>query len=111
MSATHATRKEKRTYWLQKISEWKSSGQSQTHYCKSHELNPHVFIYWKRKFDQELKSQPPLVPVKIVSQISPQRIAEPTGLSLHLQDRFEISIGKDFDSETLGRLVEVLERF
>jgi hypothetical protein len=40
-----------RQIWKTHIERWKQSGQTQVAYCREHELKPHQFTYWKKKFD------------------------------------------------------------
>ena len=44
-------------YWQGKINCWRTSGESQASFCKTHELSYHRFTYWRRKFD-ERRSEP-----------------------------------------------------
>lgn len=39
------------TGWEQHVAAWKSSGQSQTDFCRANKLPYHRFVYWRRKFD------------------------------------------------------------
>ena len=39
-------------YWQGQINSWKTSGKSQTSFCKAHDLRYHRFTYWRRKFDE-----------------------------------------------------------
>ena len=48
------TKKSKRHYWANHIKDWKASGETQSHYCRHHDLKPHQLTYWKQVF----KSQP-----------------------------------------------------
>lgn len=42
---------ELRKVWEQRIKEFKASGQNQTKWCASHDLNIHQLRYWIRKFN------------------------------------------------------------
>jgi hypothetical protein len=37
------------TAWKAHIQDWQATKQSQSPYCKAHDLNYHCFIYWRRK--------------------------------------------------------------
>jgi len=39
-------------YWQVQINSWKTSGESQSSFCKAHDLSYHRFTYWRRKFDE-----------------------------------------------------------
>ncbi|RLA04944.1 MAG: IS66 family insertion sequence hypothetical protein [Gammaproteobacteria bacterium] len=38
-------------YWQIQINRWRTSGESQSSFCKAHELSYHRFTYWRRKFE------------------------------------------------------------
>ena len=40
-------------YWQGQINCWRTSGESQASFCKTHELSYHRFTYWRRKFDEQ----------------------------------------------------------
>ena len=40
----------KREYWANHIKDWKTSGETQSHYCQHHNLKPHQLSYWVRVF-------------------------------------------------------------
>jgi hypothetical protein len=44
------------TAWKVHIQDWQTTEQSQNAYCKSHDLNYHCFIYWRRKLAGPTKS-------------------------------------------------------
>ena len=37
------------TYWSQQVQSWKKTNQSQSDYCRAHDLSYHRFTYWRRK--------------------------------------------------------------
>ncbi len=39
-------------YWQGQINCWRTSGETQSAFCKTHELSYHRFTYWRRKFDE-----------------------------------------------------------
>ncbi len=58
------------TYWSQQIQSWQKTNQSQSDYCRTHNLNYHRFTYWRRKFsglarrNQTTVQRSAFVPVK-----------------------------------------------
>ena len=47
--ATKEQSRELEAFWQHHLQTWSDSQQSQVAYCRSHDLNPHQFGYWKRK--------------------------------------------------------------
>ncbi len=39
----------KRKFWATHLSEWKSSGLSQSEYCRQNDLKLHCFLYWRKR--------------------------------------------------------------
>ena len=77
-------------YWQQQVDRWQVSGESQQGFCKTHDLNYHRFIYWRRKFeDRPTENQSPsptaLVPViyRPPSTAVGLSLVLPNGLELH----------------------------
>ncbi len=52
------TKQKKRSSWFNHIKQWKTSGQSQSHYCRDNQLKLHQFIYWKQVFNPKQKVKP-----------------------------------------------------
>lgn len=75
------------SYWQQHIKTWETSGQSQTLYCRTHDLNYHRFGYWRRKFlehhcDDDPKQTSGFVPVSYHPASSELSLSLPRGLVL-----------------------------
>jgi hypothetical protein len=72
------------TDWKVHIQDWQTTEQSQSAYCKSHDLNYHCFIYWRRKLAGPTQSKTTSVqPSAFVSvQSSPAIVAEDLSLTL-----------------------------
>lgn len=51
------TREEKRTYWAKHIKQWRASGETQSSYCRHHQLKPHQMIYWRQLFEVQPKKE------------------------------------------------------
>lgn len=97
---------QKGKFWAQHLRNWKSSDLSQAEYCRQQGLSSKSFGYWKRK--QRAAEKPLcLVEIPIQSQVvSPS----PHPLRLMVGSRYRLEIEKDFDAETLDRLLGFLER-
>ena len=106
-NSRQAEREGKRQFWKQHIEGWKSSSQTQTAYCRRHDLLYHRFVYWKRKFQPV--SKPAFVEVKLPPVPCP-KILEPSCLLRVSVSRFQIAVDPGFDPEFLGRLVYTLEQ-
>jgi hypothetical protein len=71
------------TAWRVHIQDWQTTEQSQSAYCKSHDLNYHCFIYWRRKLAGPTKPKTKLVqPSAFVAvQSNPTIVAEDLSLT------------------------------
>jgi hypothetical protein len=74
--------------WIQLISDWEKSNESQTAFCKRLNLNTHTFTYVKGKLSKNAISKK-FIPVSIKENSSPTSIANitlenPQGLKLHI---------------------------
>lgn len=49
-TTTADTKAEKRAYWANHIKQWNESGETQSHYCRRHQLKLHQLVYWKQVF-------------------------------------------------------------
>jgi hypothetical protein len=72
------------TAWKVHIQDWQTTEQSQSAYCKSHDLNYHCLIYWRRKLvgptKPKTKSVQPSAFVAV--QPGPAIVAEDLSLTL-----------------------------
>ena len=53
------------------IPQWQASSLTQAEYCKIHDIKPHIFSYYKKKFSSAIpstKQASQLVPVKLVAE-------------------------------------------
>jgi hypothetical protein len=68
-------------YWQGQINSWRTSGESQASFCKTHELSYHRFTYWRRKFDEQHSESGGFALVKYQSAgTSHLSVALPNGL-------------------------------
>jgi|SRR5210317_589066 len=86
-------------YWRTQINHWRTSGESQASFCKTHNLNYHRFTYWRRKFDERHSESGgfALVKYRNRSSSSPLSVALPNGL-----------VVQGIESDNLGVVRELL---
>ncbi|MCB2183769.1 MAG: hypothetical protein KQH63_17195 [Desulfobulbaceae bacterium] len=101
----------KRRFWKAHIQAWEKSGLSQNDYCRRNKLKVKSFWYWKKKFTSKTAAGAVnFVPVPVPSEKS-QKISgsDFSGLTLFLNN-IEIQVSNDFNTTTLTRVVDALER-
>jgi hypothetical protein len=96
--------------WLAHVEAQQKSGLSRTEYCKQYNLSYHAMTYWTRKAHSPSGNKTTLVPVPFKSVPLPHLsgCAHPT-LRINLSGKISITIGDDFSSNTLVRLLDTLE--
>ena len=101
--------KEKQRVWTCRIDEWKSSGLSQSEYCRQKELSKCQFTYWKCKL---VKKADPVrfVPVLGKSVRSQIPLNNQAPIKLIIDSRYQIEIGDGFSPDTLLTLILSLGR-
>ncbi len=89
-------------FWKSHIDQWSESGISQLAYCRRHELIPHRFGYWRRKFKlQDL-------PVKLV-QIPETVQIQQSDLKLNINSGLQLEIPDGFSKTTLKEVLTTLK--
>jgi len=92
---------EKYTYWSGHINQWKTSGASQSRYCRDHKLVYHQFTYWKQLLCPSKKpraSAGGFIAVPLAQELPPRTF----GLTLQLPNGYRIE-GIHPDNITLIR--------
>ena len=90
-------------FWQSHINQWSESGMSQLEYCRQHDLIPHRFTYWKRKFKKQH------LPVEFV-QVTPESMnINLSGLKLNIGPGFQIEIPDGFSRATLEQVLATLK--
>lgn len=102
-------RPSKREYWSRHIENWQQSELTQVEYCRKNDLNKHTFHYWKAKQNKTDRIRP-LLPVSILGETFSANSSLSSGISISISNRFNVNIDIGFDSETLSRLMDLLER-
>ncbi len=101
--------RERREFWESHIKAWEESGLNQIEYCNRHELSRHRFTYWKCKVDK--KSEPITFMRVYQGSVQPfQGINKNIPIRLIIRDQYRIEVGDGFSPQTLGQLVNTLER-
>ena len=120
--------------WLKHMQAWRRSGLAQVEYCAANGLHAKSFSNWKTKLHKHLPELPnqtrakvlppappnPFIEVKIdnesqfyesltqhQNQLQP-KMAQASGLLLHIGSQYRISIEIGFDISTLQRLLSAL---
>lgn len=116
------TSRQKETAWLRRLEDWSHSGLSGKAYCERHGLSGSTFRWWKRELRRRGKwpvavepEEPclpgrvcapthlPFLPITVVSTSRP-------ALMLSVSGRYRVEIPRGFDSETLERVLAILEQ-
>ena len=99
---------EKQRVWTSHINAWKSSGLTQTEYCRQKELSRCQFTYWKCKL---VKKSAPVTFVPIMEQSVRSQIPHNNQAPIKLIiDTYQIEIGDGFSPGTLSTLIRTLGR-
>jgi methylphosphotriester-DNA--protein-cysteine methyltransferase len=101
---------DRRRQFAEHIKRWQKSGLTQTEYCRRNGLKWSTFHYWRKRLGSTTQAVT-LVQVPVGFCQESRRPVSGHGLTLLLRDRYKVEIGDDFNSATLIRLVETLERF
>ena len=100
---------DRRRQFEEHIRRWRGSGLTQTEYCRRHELKWSTFHYWRKRLEATSQAVTLVqVPIGLNGDGS---ILSGQGLTLLLGGHYKVEIGDHFNSATLVRLVETLERF
>lgn len=98
------------------IAQWQSSELTQAAYCQVHNIKPHIFSYYKKKFSSDVGPIKPfsrLVPVKLLADAESHRanVLSSSGCSVlrvtHTNG-FSLEINPHADLTSLKALLELL---
>ncbi len=95
-----------RQIWKTHIERWEQSGQTQVAYCREHNLIPHQFTYWKKRFFR-VDADISFVPLRF-SRNLPAAVTGST-FNLFTQNGFKIEVGSGFDPAALKHLISVVQ--
>ena len=104
------TKKEDRAHHIRA---WRGSGLSKTEYCRQNGLQLSTFYRWSREQLEEGQSTDGFIEIAIdrFQQEEHERgSAFPSvGIAIVLSNGYRLDIGKGFDSDTVGELLDLLE--
>src|SRR5262245_20398624 len=92
--------------WRRRISQWRASGLSVRAFCARHGLPIASFYNWRRVLERRAAEDPAFVPVQVVADTTP---AQASALEVVLVSGCTVRVAPGFDTETLRRLLAVLE--
>jgi hypothetical protein len=69
------------TYWSQQIQSWQKTNQSQSDYCRNHDLNYHRFTYWRRKLSGQARPPQTAVQRSAFVPVKPSPSVDTEGLT------------------------------
>lgn len=91
LSKNLSKKEEKRRYWEDHVNQWQSSGESQSNYCRQHQLHLHQFTYWKQALDgkssKAVATSAGFVKVEVIPapQLSTQRLSIRLPNGIHIE--------------------------
>ena len=98
------------------IPQWRASRLTQSEYCKAHDIKPHIFSYYKKKFSSSCSSAQQtsqLVPVKLISDdmLGGSRLSSgPSLIKVIHTNGFSLEIQTDTELGTLkGSVASIVE--
>lgn len=107
MSKKSRTRTEREAYWRGVLSDWHSSGEQIHAYCQTHQISQSSFYLWRQRLYGKATSNAKAKFVAVELQPEP-KVAKRVPIKLHLPNGCWISLERDFDVDTLSRLIEAL---
>jgi hypothetical protein len=104
-----------RADWADHLEQWRRSGETATRYCEEHGLKLGSLRYWSgrirgesgRASNETLESSPPRFAKVRRRGRSEASGDESSAVRLHVGE-VQVVVGRDFDADTLGRVLEVL---
>jgi hypothetical protein len=108
----------KRADWIPEVQRWRASGQDAEAYGSAHGLHPRTLVWWARQLESNRTKQGPAKPT---SKFLPARLTATRGTSVVaatperravevvLRNGRRVLVGRDFELETLARLLDAVE--
>jgi hypothetical protein len=118
LSEIPSAKQSRAKYWFKIFEDWKKSNLTKLRYCKTNNINASTFYRWLEYLQVEpnslcttSKDQTKFIAVTIAeaSPVIKKSIAVNSGLSIFLPQGLSLRIEKDFDPETLLKVVKILE--
>src|SRR5438128_471231 len=99
----------KERFWRRVVREWRASGLSARAFCVQHDLSEANFYSWRRILAERDAEPKPFVQVGVLREGNAIDGGQASGLELRLLRDRVVSIDRDFDAQTLQRLLALLE--
>lgn len=93
--------------WIQRVNNWRSSGQSIAEWCRENDVVYHQFFYWRDRLteaDLGMAVKQSMLFVEL-----PEELHEKAGVEIESKGMF-IRLSRDFDAATLLRCLQVVGR-
>lgn len=77
----------KREEWLARVASWKSSGLSQSAWCREHGVPLASFSYWQRKLSGQEESVAAVLPIRVAApMLGAWEVHLPNGIVLRMPE-------------------------
>ena len=93
--------------WQELVLQWETSNKSAKAWCREHGVCYISFICWRKRLKNTLPTKPDTLQASFVEISDPSPAL--SGIEIHCRS-LTITLGKDFDSSTLFRCLQVLEK-
>lgn len=109
MVAPTGRRQHDEQYWRSQVEAWRSSGLTQSEYCRRGGVHWYGFRYWKSKLDAEVAGQPEGAGTNLVAVKLPGRAgSDAAEIRIRVGGGYLIEVRPGFDIETLRKVLAVL---
>ena len=111
MDQSVSKREINRQRWLERISAWKKSNQSQREFCKAHHLGYASFRRWRSLLREEEAGNEvrlPSEPIRLLPVQLHQAKPIAANLTIVVEDNLRIEVPAQFDSHLLRQVIKVL---
>ncbi|MCB1116526.1 MAG: hypothetical protein KDK71_08660 [Chlamydiia bacterium] len=99
--------KELRKFWSEKLAAWQLSGKNGAEWCREQKLSYQYFTYWKKELLVE--QNPTTIASQFTELVDELPETKDSGIKIQYDDLL-LHVDIDFDSETLRRLILLLQR-
>ena len=97
--------------WRGRIRAWAGSGESQAEYCRRHGLKRALFVYWKRRLQEEGTATRGRAAIELV-EVPAAQLCEGSGTASGIAvvaAGWRVELEADFDEKALRRVLGVLQ--
>ena len=106
MVAPAGRRRHDEQYWRSQVEAWRSSGLTQSEYCRRGGVHWYGFRYWKSKLDLEAAGEPRAAGANLVAVKVPARVgSDAAEIGIRVGGGHLIEVRPGFDTETLRRVL------